>query len=250
MKLYTCCNESEANIKCINKVNLMLKDYSCQEYLEFMEEAKQYYIKEYHDWYQTDMSDSDSGSTTKYFTINQTNLVVKNGKFHGVLVSANDYFPKYFLVSFAQKRYYHDFDGGYNSNSFEWTFEKYDLNESTLNFLSKYLLIVEKTSYEISESDKKLSSYNRLIVGFMPKQFIVENDKVVGFKYNELLFTLNKPESFIQKSEEIEKYPYETYQKYTIHSLIEVNEEHLEKNVFNVSYNDFKENNYKIYTKL
>ena len=249
MKLFTCCGEKEATIYCTNNEWLTLQEYSYQDYLRFINESKSYHIKEFHDWYQTDMNDSDSGSTTKRFSINQTNMVIKNGKFYGVLVNSNPYFPKYFLVSLAQKKYYYDFDGGYNTNSFEWTFIENDLiNTVTLDVSTKYLLIIESISYEFNESRKRLISYLRSVIGLTQNNCVVENDKVIGVKYNQVFFDFKKPESFVYR--QIKESESSNNQSNVVYSLVEITKEHLEKNIFDVSYEDFRNNKFELYTIL
>ena len=68
MKLYTYCSQNDGEIKCKNDCGVKLENYSTSDYKRFMKEASKNYIRYFHSWYDTDMSDSDSGSDSSEYS--------------------------------------------------------------------------------------------------------------------------------------------------------------------------------------
>lgn len=243
MKLYTLCELEDALIKTsgLDSYGIKLEEYSYDDYLNFIKEAGEYYIDEYHYWYETDMSDRDEGSTRSKFTINYSNMIIKDNKLFGVLIKTNNYFPKYYIYKFKEEKYGIDLSGGYNENSFTWTYKN---NEK---FTREYILVKEVISTKKGSIKKEdVSSYHREIIGLFENNYIVKDNKILGFKLDNHEYLLSVPSSLV--SIKIDTYP--ENDAHTIITLQRVDKQFLELNLFEVSYQDSLKKKYKIYTKL
>ena len=74
--------------------------------------------------------------------------------------------------------------------------------------------------------------------------------EVVGFKYHNYNFYIDDPSSFEIQKYEKEELKDEIIEKYSVIKLVKVTKDFLEENYFNVSYEDYKSNNFKIYTVI
>lgn len=250
MKLYTYCNEKECDIKCYNSGAVKLIEYTYDDYNRFIKKVKSKYIKAYHSWYETDMSDSDSGSNCKSFPINHTNIIIKDNKIYGVLIKTFGMFPKYFIFPLEKEKYAVELSGGYDSDYYEWKYENYDLESvNTYEASLKYLLIIENISYQIKDNNKEISLYLREVIGFVQSDFIVKNNKVIGLKYDNHEFIFDNPDSLRIEKTDISSYPDYSCEKYTLYKLVIIDELLLEQNIFEITYDNFKNGNYRIILK-
>ncbi|MBE6143066.1 MAG: hypothetical protein E7177_03665 [Erysipelotrichaceae bacterium] len=243
MKLYTIVEDKEVLItSCNNNLKVGLKEYSYKEYLSFIEEVKKYYLHEYHYWYTTDMSDRDEGSNVEKYTINHSNMVIRDNKVYGVLVKTGNNYPKYYICTFEKGEYYIDLAGGYNKNSFSWTIKE---NPYVIN---DYLIIREYISYSLYEKNNKkvLSIYRREVIGLFKEDAIFENDLLIGFKKDDQQFIISDPSTY-QNIKTNNDYGNDNY---NIDTLVKVDEEFLNNNIFDVSYEDFRNGNYQLFTKV
>ena len=231
MKLFTYCENEHSEVKLPKPHGVKQEEYTYEEYLSFLKEAKKYYIYMYHYYYETDMSDYSTGSSSEIFSINYNNMIIKDHKLYGVLVFNSNVFPDFYFYKFNDEEFKIELEGGYNSNSFTWSYKKNNLNDYlTLNASATYLLIKEVIKYK-EDNPKEVSYYNREIINLTQNNFIVENEEIVGIKYNGIIFKLD---SKITTNDNVK------------YHLIKINPEFLEKNIMNVYYKDFQEGNYKI----
>ena len=223
MKLYTYCSNSLSEVKLDRNHGVKKEEYTYQEYLSFLKEAQRYYVHLYHSYYETDMSDHSSGSSSDHFSINYHNMIISDHKLFGVLVKTNSSFPKYFILKLSEKKLSIDLDGGYNSNAFTWTLMDNDLsNHLTLIASFKYILIVENKRYEGQE----LKYYEREIIAPIQKDFIVKDNLVTHVKYLNHKIDLSSDNEVKIKDN-------------TTVKVIKIDEEFLNKNILDVSYRDF-----------
>ena len=179
MKLFTICDKSESKLNLNGDLGVKLMEYSYEDYLNFLNQSKKYFVYESHDWYETDMSDSDSGSRNRKFSINYNNMIVKDNELYGVLVKTSQIFPSYYILTLKEKRYFIELEGGYNSNSYSWKLVEYD-NINNIDILLSYILIVEKIIIEEKAGKTKIIYYDREIKNLMPQYLIYKDDKVIG----------------------------------------------------------------------
>ena len=215
-----------------------------------IQKVKNKYVKAYHSWYETDMSDSSSGSNSKTFPINHTNIVIKDNEIYGVLVKTFGMFPKYLIFPLDKEKCSVELSGGYESDYYEWKYENYDLeNIITYETSKKYVLIKENINYQIKDNNKEIALYLREVIGFNQNDCIVKNNKVVGLKYDSHEFIFDNPDSLKIEETNISSYPNYKYEKHTLYKLLIINESLLKENIFDITYNDFSEGNYKILLK-
>ena len=242
MKLFSDCNKKNSLFNLNSSIGVNFKDYSMDDFNRFMETAKKHYVKRLFSWYETDMSDSDSGNIFDYFSINHTNMIIKDNDLYGVLVKTRGMFPLYYLLNFKTKHTQAALGGGYNSLDYDWWIMDNDLNNlDTLNVASNYVLLYEKISY----NKDKLSFYSRDVISFLQQDCIIENNAIVGLKYeDDNLFEFK----FLDKNSLIKKIVKEdgNHKSITNMKLVQINKEFLDMNIFDVTYEDFKKGNFKL----
>lgn len=249
MKLYTYCKKDEAEILCYNKEDgVKLVEYSFEDYLKLIEEAKKYYITYYHYWYDTDMSDSDEGSSSDSYPINFSNMIIKDNKLYGVLVKNSNDFPDYLILELKKENVKLELGGGYNTNSFTWSLKKHKVDEETSNYVLVHEIIQVSTNKNTRK--KSLSIYKRKILGFLDKNQVFENDKLVGFNYYGNEFRLDDSSNWIQKNIEEIEFSDTIAHSTHLYTLVKVDKEFLDKEVFDCSYQDFSKKKYKMFTKI
>ena len=75
MKLYTLCDKANTYIDTNTSFGIIKEEYSYSDYLKFVEDAKKYYVHMHRYYYETDMSDSDSGTIYDDYPINYSNMI-------------------------------------------------------------------------------------------------------------------------------------------------------------------------------
>jgi len=244
LKLLTICEKSESLYKLNEFLGVKLEEYSWDEYLAFNDICKKYYVSRKFYWYETDMSDNDSGTIYDDYPINYSNMIINNGKLHGVLVSTRAFFPDYFILEFEKGHKEAALGGGYNSLDYDWWIKKHEnKDQEFINITSKYVLVKQKITYD----NGTLSTYIRDIIGFLSDSLIVEDNNIIGLKYvendsNLYEFIFSNKDTFLVKNV-CKDGTYETTYTYT---LIELNKAFLDNHITNVTYDDFKNGNYKI----
>ena len=83
MKLYTVVENSD--FKTIDNVHLSQCEYSLEQYKSFVEEAKKHYLYTRVISDETDMNDNYHSDYSYYTQINESNIVIKDNKFFGVI---------------------------------------------------------------------------------------------------------------------------------------------------------------------
>lgn len=249
MKLYTYCTQDEAEILCYNKEEgVKLVEYSYQEYLAFIKEVCKYYIHYYHSWYETDMSDRDEGSTSDDYGINYSSLVIKDNKVYGVLVKNSNDFPDYLILVLKNEKVELELGGGYNSNSFDWSLKKHELDDETTNYVLIHELIQVSTDKKTNK--KSISIYKRKIISFLEGNQAFEGDKLVGFKYCGYEFKLDDHSTWIYKESGEKEFSSTIEHATHVHTLVKVDKELLDKEVFDCPYQDFRHKEYKMFTNI
>ena len=89
MELYVFSENGE--LTSYNKINYKREEYEGEVLESIIKEANNYHIKEIYDYYYTDFNDRDEEYTTSYKDIDNTQIVVKDGKFYGVFVKKSKY---------------------------------------------------------------------------------------------------------------------------------------------------------------
>ena len=251
MKLYTLGSEKNSLIQCENNYFLHQEEFSIADYKKFMNQGKTYYVNLYHCWYETDMNDSSSDTSTANFTINHNNMIIKDNKLFGVLLKTGNLFPKYYVYKFGEKTFNLELAGGYNENSFKWTFKENDLQHlEVLNTSLDYLLIKENYSFDIKNNANKLVLYTLEIISFLQKDCILENDKVVGFMYEKNKYLINDSSTHCLKTVTTDESYGNLYKKTEKYTLIHVTEEFLEQNIVDVPYDSYRNNKYKVFSNI
>lgn len=251
MKLYTCCEKHECEIECENNYYLKLVEYSFDDYKRFLEVGKRHHIHLYRYWYETDMSDSSSGSANFYYPINYLNMIIKDNNLAGVLVSSGGYGVEYYFYALNKEEFWVDLAGGYNENSYTWKYKENNLEkEYSLDVSINYALIVENLCISIKEGTKKVTLYERKILGILQKDCLVMDREVFAIRKEGKEFLLGYTNTYIDKQIELDANKNASAEKYCIYTLVKLDEEFLNKNITEVTYRDFREGNYEIYTKL
>ena len=195
MKLLTICDKEQSILNGLME-GVNFNDYTMDDYKRFMETAKKYYVSMRHYWYETDMSDHDSGTRYKDFSINNSNMIIKDNELYGVLVSTFAMFPKFKILKLENKHTSLALGGGYNSDDYDWWLKDNDMtNLDTLEVSLKYILIKEKKVYITLNNNKQLSRIERDVIGFIQDNCIVEDGKVIGLSHGKSRFIFDDKES-------------------------------------------------------
>ena len=251
MKLYTCCEKNECEIQCENNYYVKLVEYSFEDYKRFLEVGKKHHIHLYRYWYETDMSDSSSGSANYYYPINYLNMIIKGNELVGVLVKSGGYRTNYYFYELNKEEYWVDLAGGYNENSYTWKYKKNNLDEKeTLEVSINYAVIEERLFISTKRETTRVSFYERKILGLFQTDCIVIDGRVIGFKNEGKEFLLDDATTHVNIKKELEVNGNESVEKNYIYTLIKLDEEFLDKNIGEVAFKDFYEGNYELYTKL
>lgn len=239
MKLFTICNETESLFKEKYVNNIKLCDYTIDDYKRFLEVGKNHHIYMRRYWYETDMSDSSSGTIHHYNTINQSNMIIKDNELYGVLVSTRGYFPTYRILTLESKHQKLALGGGYNTDDYDWYLRDNDLsNKETLEASTNYVLVDEMRVYSIKDTnEKELSRIEREVIGLLQSSCLINNNQVIGFKYDGHEYIIDDKESLTIETTKFDGNKAEY--KY-IKKLYKVDEDYLEKNIFTISYSDWK----------
>ena len=243
MKLYTVCKGNQSVFKLNLADGVKPEEYSEADYRRFMETVKKHYVSRRFYWYSTDMSDSDSGTIYDSYPINQTNMVIKDNKLFGVLVTTRAMFPDYYFLDFKGAHAKAALGGGYSDLDYDWWIKEHDSeNEAMLDVLAKYLLITERICYQ----NDKLSSYTRRVIGFMPDDAIVEGGNIVGFRNEDgdeiYEFMLSDRDSLVKRSTNVDG----SYKTNYVRALVKVSPELLDANIFNVPYTSANQGGFEI----
>lgn len=243
MKLFTVCKNSESLYDLKASIGVKLQEYSVNDFYAFYEKAKKHYICRRFYWYETDMSDSDSGTIYDLYPINHTNMVIKDNSLYGVLVKTRGMFPEYRIVEFSKCHKEAALGGGYNKLDYDWWIKDNDKEkEEELNVSSSYVLLCEYIGYQ----NGKISSYMRDVVGFLPNDCIIENGCVVGLKYKydkNYEFIFKDADSLTNESVSEDGDTKSVRKK----KLVKIDGQLLEKNIFDVTWDDFKKGRSKPY---
>lgn len=241
MKLYTVCDTKDGTYE-VNKLGIRLEEYSFEDYKRFISQANKYYVLREMEWYETDMSDSDSGSIRDKSDINYANMIIKDNSLYGVIVKTRNTTPEYAILDFKSMHAQGSFGGGYSVLDYDWWLKEKSV--TTLNDFSEivnYALVYENIFY----IHGKIDSYSREIRGFLEDEAVTKNGKIVGVKSalakdHEFIFD-NKSTHYYQKGPQTGNY--KIVEKCR---LVKLTEQYLEDAIFEVSPNDFKKGNVKI----
>ena len=239
MKLYTVCDKSENELKS-NKAEcgLRLAEYTDKDYARLMGRVRDLYVTELFSWYETDMSDSDSGSSYDEFSINYTNLVVLDGQPYGVLVKTRGLFPDYYVMRLRDKKLSLALGGGYNDLDYDFEIKERKPSDPSADYIYYY----DFTVYH----DGKFSQYQRRVVGFTPRDVIYEDGVAVGIKRagdEGATFLFDEPEGFYVKGTE------ERHDGATVNctrALLSLTPRLAEAGIRSIFYPDFKDGEYEI----
>ena len=99
-----------------------------------------------------------------------------------------------------------------------------------------------------ANNNKKLKYYTCDVFGLIQKNCILDENKVIGFRLSGREYFIDDKSTHVQKV--LKDCDEENLEFYDIYSLVKVDEEFLEKNIFNVSYFKFTSGKYTSYTKL
>ena len=215
-----------------------LEEYSEEDFARFTGEMKKYYVHRIFDWYDTDMSDSDSGTIHDRDTVNYTNLVIKDGAPYAVLVRTRAMFPDYFLLNIEKRHRAAALGGGYSRLDYDWQLKEKEYPTDTPDHTGDYLVVHE----EYSTKDGEVNRYTRCIKGIMPDNQITAEGELVGFEYyyeDEKTITLEKP--FVKLEREDSGYTVTN-----VVALVKNTHELAARGIFPVTYPDFSAGRYEI----
>lgn len=239
MKLYTVCDKKDNELSSSKaECGLCLVDYSEKDYVRLMSRVRDLYVTEHFSWYETDMSDSDSGSEYNEYGINYTNLVVLDGQPYGVLVKTRGLFPEYYVMRLRDKKLSLALGGGYNDLDYDWEIKTRKPDDPSADYVYYY----DYTVYY----DGKFSQYQRRVVGFSPRDVIYEGEKAVGLRRrgeDGAEFRFDEPDGFYRTDSE------KRYDGATVNctrALLPLTPKLAEAGIRSVFYPDFKDGRYEI----
>ena len=242
MKLYTVCDLKEAEIKLKNEsFGIRREEYSTEFYFELLRAVKDKYVHESFYWYETDMSDSDSGGHSADHTIDYTNIVVSNGALCGVIVRTSGYFPDFYLFDLKKGKLSLALGGGYNSLDYDFTLEDRVIPDGRVDVYAERMCVLEI----VSRNEKgKVVSYRRHVGGFVPSFCKYEDGKNLLRAHGNFdsSFLLEDEGTYIQKEER----PDDTNIVTETRTLVRVTPEFLEESIFPVTYPEFREGKYEV----
>ena len=92
-------NENDYDILTQNGYYIKKIDYTIKEYEDIINEAKKYYYSYRVISNETDMSDRYHSDNTYYYSVNMTNVLVKDKKFYGVILHGLEAIHSYYLIA-------------------------------------------------------------------------------------------------------------------------------------------------------
>ena len=209
MKLFTIATQQDHEIKTYNKHFIKLAYYTNEQCAQFLQSAKYYYIKLHGESESTDFNDNYSDSWTSYWPITLQNIVVKDGKFFGVVVCGNAKYDRDYIICTLNEPKAHWYDGSdYSSTSKDYYLQKYDLPECALDFAQAYHIAQVTNEYKKGnegreDSLKQTYNYTHLL---MADDVLVENGLAIGVKHGDRTYLLADPTTLIQTFTEQDKY--------------------------------------------
>ena len=237
MKLLTYCNKAES-IYDLGTHGVKLCDYTAEECHGFLDAMIGKYVSRLFYWYETDMSDSDSGTRRDNFPINYTNLVIKDKKPFAVLVTTCGMFPKYRLLNIKKGHEEAALGGGYNSLDYDWWIKDKDASDvEALRISSSYVYVYEKTVYQKG----KYKSCEREVIGFMPEACVRRDGKIAALSLGEEILEIDGADERIDTSEKIE----DEFRSVRLGKLVRLTDEFMESSVYDVTYLDGRDGKIK-----
>ena len=220
MLLFTIANENDYDILTKNLYYLKKVDYTKEEYETIINEAKKYYFSYNIVIDDTDMSDKYHSDDTTYYSINITNMLVKDKKFYGVILHGLQAIHSYYLVATIEDAIIDDSEvNGYNSIDRTYKLLPYDIEGEALDFAVKYYVTCHKKTVKVKDGNEELFSDS--IWDFFPlaDDVIVKDGKAIGVKIRGHEYILDdKPSLYF--STFIEEYCGYIYREYADYKLV------------------------------
>lgn len=222
MVLYTVVTGDNYEAIANNNIRLRKIKYSKKQYQSILLEAMNYYYSRRIVSDETDLNDRYHDDVTYFEQINALNLVVKDDKFYGAIVSGLERFDGHFIVCTLDNMIIEDSEiNGYNSIDRTYKILKYDLPLAAKEFVHKYYIILKSSSYKVIDGKEVLHSECELNKYLLANSVILEDGVAVGALYEEHEFILNKPETMEFTKMTVDRYGI-TYHNYTTYKLIEM----------------------------
>ena len=221
MKLFTITNEENHEIVTFDDIYLRKAEYSKKECKAFIEEAKKYYFTYLVESEDTDFNDRYSSSTKYYYQINLSNIVIKEDKFYGVVVSGLGRFNREYIICTFDEKEINIYDGScYSYVDKTYTLCEYNLPQEALDFVFKYKIVMHQRVCKFINNEDIFDSESETSYYITAYDVIMENGIAVGLKYQGHEYLLNNPESLIYNVTEEKSYDCKYHYYYT-YSLVE-----------------------------
>ena len=221
MKLFTVASYDDYEIEVNNSLCLKKVDYSYEEYLSFIEEAKKYYYTIVIESESTDFNDRYSSSTTYYEQINRFNIVIKDNKFYGAVVWGLGKIHSEYVVCTLDRMNYNYYDGScYSYIERTIDLRKYDLSVEALDFVQKYYILTNVKAFKVKKEGEKLDTDSNYKYYLTAHDVILEDGKAVGLKHEGREYRLDMPGGSEHKWVEVKQYGC-TYNYYYTSTIVE-----------------------------
>lgn len=224
MLLFTLTDENDYDILTQNGYYIKKIDYTIKEYEDIINEAKKYYYSYRVISNETDMSDRYHSDNTYYYSVNMTNVLVKDKKFYGVILHGLEAIHSYYLIATINDTIIGDSEiNGYNSIDRTYKLLPYDIEGEALDFAVKYYVTCHKKTMKVKDGNEELFADS--IWDFFPlaDDVIVNNGKAIGVKIKDHDFILQDKKSLYYSTfkEEFCGYMYREYADYKLVKFIE-----------------------------
>jgi hypothetical protein len=219
--LYTVVTGDDYDIKTNNNTCLRKIKYSLKQYKSILLEAMNYYSKRIVSD-EIDLNDRYHDDVTYYNQINALNLVVKDDKFYGVVVSGLGRSDDYFIISTLDNMIVEDSKiNGYNSIDCTYKILESNLPLVAKEFDYKYHITWHSESYKVIDGKEVLVLEYKNDCFLLADCVLLEDGVAVGVVFKEHEFRINNPETMQYKKMTTDFYGI-TYHNYTTYKLIEM----------------------------
>lgn len=226
MLLFTIVDENDYEILTQNKYCLKKVDYTIEEYNVIINEAKKYYYSYRVISDKTDMSDRYHSDDTYYYSVNMTNVLVKDKKFYGVILHGLGPYHNYYLVATIDDAIIDDSElNGYNSIDRTYKLLPYDIEGEALDFAVKYYVTCHKKTMKVKDEKEELFADSIWDYYPIADDVIVKDGKAIGVKIRDHEYILEDKQSLYYSTfkEEFYGYKYREYADYKLVKFIKEN---------------------------
>ena len=222
MELFTVVNDSSDTIKCNSNIFIKKMEYSSVLLEQFIDVIKHYYVKMVGESEDTDFNDRYSSSWTNIFPCNLENVVIKDDKVFGFIVSGLNQVNEKLIVLTFDNDHYNYYDGScYSYIEKDYYLKKYDFDSIYLDIAVSHKVKKSYKIYKIIDGKEVLDTEGEQTFDLTAFDIKEENGNILIVK-NDILFKYKDENSYIQENVKEYVLGVVSYREYFIYSLIKL----------------------------